>query len=248
MWHETCFLWHELANHLSAVDMYVLSLTCNAGMKYYMRNLLKLAVFDVTELSLRSAWTILSHVHCKQVAIPTSLRQTEFLHNKRVLTTGADWAARKGHLPLLQWLLLNTEEVCTTYAFDLAARNGHMNVLLWLHDNGLGGTRTSADWAAYTGHLHIVKWLYDNTNFKCSENATMIAAGNGDLEMLLWLHAQGVTCNTSCANFGFACEHEGIMQFLESVGCKRCIDEANTNIIKNIRHIIECERLPSARN
>eukprot|EP00798_Chlamydomonas_sp_ICE-L_P025841 gene25841-11516_t len=135
-------------------------------MKYYMRNLLKLAVFDVTELSLRSAWTILSHVHCKQVAIPTSLRQTEFLHTKKVLTTGADWAARKGHLPLLQWLLVNTEEVCTTYAFDLAARNGHMNVLLWLHDNGLGGTRTSADWAAYTGHLHIVKWLYDNTNFK----------------------------------------------------------------------------------
>eukprot|EP00798_Chlamydomonas_sp_ICE-L_P000217 gene217-3987_t len=117
-------------------------------MKYYMRNLLKLAVFDVTELSLRSAWTILSHVHCKQVAIPTSLRQTEFLHNKKVLTTGADWAARKGHLPLLQWLLVNTEEVCTTYAFDLAARHGHMNVLLWLHDNGLGGTRTSADWAA----------------------------------------------------------------------------------------------------
>eukprot|EP00798_Chlamydomonas_sp_ICE-L_P025085 gene25085-10731_t len=188
--------------------MYVLSLTCNAARKYYMRNLLQLAVFDVTELSLRSAWTILSHVHFKQVAIPTSLRQTEFLHNKRVLTTGADWAARKGHLPLLQWLLLNTEEVCTTYAFDLAARNGHMNVLLWLHDNGLGGTRTSADWAAYTG--------------------------NGDLEMLLWLHAQGVTCNTSCANFGFACEHEGIMQFLDSVGCKRCIDEANTNIIKKI--------------
>eukprot|EP00798_Chlamydomonas_sp_ICE-L_P017780 gene17780-24155_t len=45
----------------------------------------------------------------------------------------------------------------------------------------------------------------------------MIAAGNGDLEMLLWLHAQGVTCNSSCANFGFACEHEEILQFLESL-------------------------------
>jgi hypothetical protein len=207
------------------------------------------AVFDVTELSKRCAWTILPHLrYGKQVNVPDNLHTVEFLHNKRVITTGADWAARKGHLPLLQWLLLNTSECCTTYAMDLAARNGHMDVLLWLHGNCLKGcTNAAADWAAFKGRLDIVKWLYNNTGSRCSAHATMIAAGNGDHETLCWLHAHGVTCNTSCANMALACGHVGILKFLLSVGCKHCVDKGDTCCITRIRQLIDYERMPCSQ-
>jgi len=240
-------MWHEMANYLSAIDMYVLSLACKAGRKNYM-HLFPHAVFDVTEMSLRNAWTILPHLHNCQLLIPNELRQVEILHNRKIITNVADWAARRGHLMLLQWLLLNTEEGCTTYAMDLAARNGHMNVLSWLHSNGLGGcTSAAADWAAFKGRLNIIKWLYENTGSRCSEHATMIAAGNGDMETLLWLHGQGVSCNPSCANMAFACGHACTLQFLESIGCKQCVDKADNNTIHNIRRIIEYERRPCKR-
>ena len=64
MWQESCFMWHEMANCLSAIDMYVLSLACKAGRKNYM-HVFPHAVFDVTD---RHACTLqfLESIGCKQ--------------------------------------------------------------------------------------------------------------------------------------------------------------------------------------
>ena len=188
----------------------------------------------------------MQHLHdCKQVIVPDCLRQVEILQNKYTFTTGADWAARKGHLLMLQWLLKNTGEGCTTYAMDFAARNGHIDIMMWLHHNRSEGcTNAAANWAAFKGRLNIVKWLYKNTQSRCGELATVTAAGNGDLDMLCWLHAEGAITNTTCADMAFACGHEECLRFLESVGYKSCMSKDDKRLMERMQRHIEFRRLP----
>ncbi len=185
--------------------------------------------------------------------------------NKFTITTGPDWAARKGHLPLLRWLLKNTAEECTSSASDWAALNGHADVLQWLSDNNtLGCTDAAADWAAYKGHINILQWLYTNTHVRCSELSMMYAAGKGgldehsssnthptepllpskawqcgvgrgNLKLLMWLHEHGAPSRNSAANFAFACGHTSTLKWLRSIGVERSVKADDHDVLARIR-------------
>ena len=72
--------------------------------------------------------------------------------------------------------------------WDYAARNGHLKVVNWLHENGKNCTTDAMDWAASHGHLEVVKWLHENRSEGCTKYAMDLAAMNGHLEVVQWLH------------------------------------------------------------
>lgn len=242
-WTRSSFLCHELLanNHLSAIDAYVLSLA-NRGVRHdYLQFVFKNVVFDMTEIASRRAWSILERARCHQIHIPSSVKRTEFLNNKFVLTTAPDWAAKKGHLELLKWLLANTDEGCTTYAMDFAARYGHINILEYLHREGHVCTNAAADWAVQEGHAHVLTWLYDNTHAKCSEYAMPSAARRGDLRMLKWLHTRGAGVGyamPSSMNAAIALGYSECVDWLQSIGANT---DCDADTIQRIRAARSCE-------
>lgn len=232
-------MWTELASRLLPLDLYVLSLGCRAWRCHYLKNALPFASFDLAELAERNAWSILGFLNGCQLRVLGSLRVKEYCGNREIRTTAPDWAARKGHLQLLQWLLHNTDEGCTTYAMDFAARNGHFDVLVWLHRNRAEGcTNAAADWAAFKGHLHILQWLYENTASRCSDLATSRAAARGDSGTLEWLVSRGVWCSPSAANFAFANGQAGVLEMLQTMGCMHTVRDRDTDVLQRMRDIV----------
>lgn len=45
------------------------------------------------------------------------------------------WAAKNGHLEIVQWLHFNRNEGCTKYSMDWAANSGHVEIVKWLNRN-----------------------------------------------------------------------------------------------------------------
>lgn len=145
------------------------------------------------------------------------LCRTEYLGVIPQETTPADWAARKGCLPLLCWMVNVAKVPCTSLAMDFAARNGYMDVVSWLHARQVKCTNAASDWAAMKGHVDVLEWLYANTNARCSELAAMVAAGKGDLATLKWLYAHKASFTDASINWACACNHPETIEWLESV-------------------------------
>lgn len=97
-------------------------------------------------------------------------------------TDAMDRAAANGHLECLQWLYFNRPEGCTTEAFDSAAANNQKEVAEWLREQAeiirssgsavnanarLHGTARAIDLAAGNGHVDMVRWLHDNYHQHC---------------------------------------------------------------------------------
>lgn len=230
-------MWSRVCPHLSPIEAYIFCLTCVAGRRHWSEHVRPTAVFDVVELAYHNAWSILYHVRTDQVTVP---RQLEGLCLRPIHTTAPDWAARKGHLQLLRWLLHDESEVCTTYAMDFAARNGHFEVLRWLHNRGEMCTDAAANWAAFQGHTRILSWLYAHTPARCCELATMHAAGRGDMEMLEWLHHQNVCCTPSAANFALANGHTCVLAWLATKGCDPSVTKEDISTLERIK-ILACD-------
>ena len=101
-----------------------------------------------------------------------------------------DFAARNGHLHVVQWIHNNRREGCSKSAMDGASENGHLHIVQWLHANRKEGcTRCAMDGAARNGHLHVVQWLYTNRNEGCTKDAIDFAAAKGHNHVVQWLHA-----------------------------------------------------------
>ena len=71
------------------------------------------------------------------------------------------YAARGGHLEVLQWARANgapwDEDTCTA-----AARSGHLEVLQWARANGCPWSEATCACAARGGHLEVLQWARAN--------------------------------------------------------------------------------------
>ncbi|GLE02881.1 hypothetical protein PINS_up011745 [Pythium insidiosum] len=139
-------------------------------------------------LDYSSAWTIeraAAEGHkflVKHLAISTERKDESLV---------MDFAARNGHLEILQWLH-GTPALsrCSTRAMDDAAKNGHLDIVQWLHANRTEGcTLKAMDGAAMNGHLGIVQWLHAHRSEGCTTKAMDLAAQNGHVAVLAWLDA-----------------------------------------------------------
>ena len=219
------FFWSEMKRHLAALDFYVFALANQEASDCFRRHVLPSAVFDIEELARRRAWSVLRRIRPCQLE-SSSVRQVElvavlFCGAFRVLTTAADWAARKGHVELLRWLLEVAYDSCTQYAMNWAARNGHMDVLVFLKERGDAEcTNAAADWAAARGHDRVLEWLYENTRARCSELGPIQAAGMGYKRVLTFIHRNDPTLfRDSTANFALNNGHDKLFSWLKSIGC-----------------------------
>ena len=101
---------------------------------------------------------------------------------------GANWAARNGHLHVLEWLekynILPTVE-----GANWAAGHGELKVLEWLEslrDYDRFPDVTGADNAATNGHLPVLK-LLEKHEILPNQYGTNMAAAKGHLHILQWL-------------------------------------------------------------
>ncbi|KAF4141907.1 Ankyrin repeats domain-containing protein [Phytophthora infestans] len=73
------------------------------------------------------------------------------------------WAARGGHVHVLEWLQKNYPAKCGQDAMDAAISYGHIEAVKWLHANRTEGCTSGAMYSsACNGHFEMVKWLYLN--------------------------------------------------------------------------------------
>lgn len=106
------------------------------------------------------------------------------------------WAARNGHLEVLEWLHLNRKIGYDEDVIAYAACNGHLHAVKFLHENKTElCTRNNAmNWAAGYGHLEVVKWLYFNSTEVRTWEAINYAARNGRLDIVKWLYFNSKVC------------------------------------------------------
>ena len=101
--------------------------------------------------------------------------------------TAMFYAARNGHLEILNWLNANHYK-CDHLAMNTAAANGQLEALQWLHANRREGcTERAMYMAAVNGHLEVVQWLHANRSEGCIKTALEKASENGHRKLVKWL-------------------------------------------------------------
>lgn len=105
-----------------------------------------------------------------------------------------DYAAGGGHLDIVKWLHENTNQGCTTHAMDMAAANGHTHVLQWLHEHRTEGCTIAAGSTSCSGNVGTVEWIFGHLPPASLDPVRVFcdAASRGHMDVLRWLHANGL--------------------------------------------------------
>ena len=76
---------------------------------------------------------------------------------------GLNWALRRGHLDICQWIVNNTDWTFDEWGLNnpqvLAAAGGHIDIMKWLLQRNILPNDYTFDAAAGNGHLHVLIWL-----------------------------------------------------------------------------------------
>lgn len=107
-------------------------------------------------------------------------------------------AASGGHLHILQWALENEgDHIDERFPWNgdtvrMAAFRGHLKVFQWGLANGryLYKGPSVMGWAATSGSIELLEWLSEN-DFETDAAMTKLAAMQGHLHVLKWVHARG---------------------------------------------------------
>ncbi|KUG02323.1 hypothetical protein AM587_10007422 [Phytophthora nicotianae] len=157
-------------------------------------------------------------------------------------------AAARGDLEMIQWLLNFQPGGLVTRAVEQAARNGQLQVLRWLkehHDHVFWGAN-ELRYAVEGDHAEVARWLHENTRPPTKLRAMNLAAANGNLELVQWLHEVRHEASSSAAakaaKGGYLdmlkwmdkhslCKHQGVpVEDAAAGGCTtRAMDEAAAN-------------------
>ncbi|EFA81098.1 hypothetical protein PPL_05934 [Heterostelium album PN500] len=103
-------------------------------------------------------------------------------------------AALVGRVDMIEWLIKNrpSKDLRNSRMYMKAVTGGHINVLEYLQrenlDSPLADGFCLLDIAASNGKLDCLKWLHSNNINRCSTDAMDMAAENGDLQTVKWLH------------------------------------------------------------
>lgn len=99
---------------------------------------------------------------------------------RAVPVSAVDFAAAKGYLDIVKFLLGHQDVHCTTTTMNVATSSGHLDIVKWLHENRAGGCTVNAmGFAASNGFLNVVRWLHENRNEGCTVEAVDAAASRG---------------------------------------------------------------------
>ena len=179
------------------------------------------------------------------------------------------WASSNGYMDAIDFLHLEGG-----FPLDgligVAVENGHLNVVkgLYFHYDIIA-SESDVDSAVAYNHFDIVTFFHEH-NIICSKNAIVIAAGNGNLKLVKWLHTNShVNDIASAISCAFKHDHLDVVFFLQTVSNPRLlqknkdddhhgstssqnenddhhidemqIDVSNTREISSIRHPLDCK-------
>ncbi|TMW68231.1 hypothetical protein Poli38472_007903 [Pythium oligandrum] len=156
--------------------------------------------------------------------------------DQEVASLVMDFAARNGHLDILQWLNdTKTLNRCSTRAMDDAAKNGYLAIVQWLHENRQEGCTVKAmDGAAMNGHLDVLQWLHLSRKEGCTKKAMDLAAQNGRLDVLEWLDShRHEGCSPLAVEYAAT---EGQLDVVKWLCEHRKMEGAPTAMVKAARH------------
>ena len=107
------------------------------------------------------------------------------------------FAARGGHLDVLQWARANEcpwdEDTCSS-----AARGGHLKVLQWARAKGCLWDKATCHYAAERSHFKVLQWARAN-GCPWDKYVCLSAASGGHLEMLQWARRRTAPGTRKCA-------------------------------------------------
>jgi hypothetical protein len=106
------------------------------------------------------------------------------------------WAARRGHVEIMKWLVSVDPRADKDNAIIRAAGNGHIEAVKWLVSIGANPSAYNDQairWAYFHKHLELAKWLYSiGCNPKIRDSYIYRwAAENRHLEVVQWLESIG---------------------------------------------------------
>ncbi|GLC49814.1 hypothetical protein PLESTB_000311600 [Pleodorina starrii] len=137
----------------------------------------------------------------------------------------ADTAVDTGNLAALRFLVEQAGVRPTGYPLHVtfAARQGHLAVLQYLHANGLPvNTRSVSQEAARAGHLPLVAWAVEVLHVAPADGAASLldrAAASGNLELMTWLHDRGWAVGPRTIPNGAESGCEEALEWLVERGC-----------------------------
>lgn len=134
-----------------------------------------------------------------------------------------DRAACSGRLDIVQWLHVNRREGCSPRAMDAAVRQSNIAMVLWLFENRPETTTSisvaAMEAAVVKADLPFLELLHTLFAPDWSQEAMVMAAYTGRLEIVQWVHAK-----CSRVNYGAAIEaainsgHLAIVQWFYAIG------------------------------
>jgi hypothetical protein len=125
---------------------------------------------------------------------PRRPRKAQLLCGGKMLTEAALWAARGGHIDVLEWLAITHKVLCR---FDSrmcaqAAAGGHLQTLQWLRSQRCPWSQTTLELAAQHGHADVIAWATKNGFGQVNHRVCTAAAAAGQLATLQRLRALNV--------------------------------------------------------
>ena len=132
------------------------------------------------------------------------------------------YAAKGGHLGVLQWLRRQTPPCPWDYhSCSYAAQGGHLEILQWLRAQGCPWDYNTCSDAAWEGHLEILQWARAQDPPCPWGGACSSAAWKGRVDVLEWLRAQDPPCPWDRFTCIHAAErgHLEVLQWARAQGC-----------------------------
>jgi hypothetical protein len=164
-------------------------------------------------------------------------------------------SARRGDLPLLQWLCMvvqsssTTPMKCPTSAIAFAAAGGHLEVAKLITQHGLlrSNIPIRMDEAAANGHLHVLEYFNATGKGYFLKRTTDEAARNGQLHVVQWLHAnRREGCTKLAMDSAAANGHLATVQWLHENRREGCTTAAMDSAAAN-GHLQVVEWLHASR-
>lgn len=140
-----------------------------------------------------------------------------WLHEHGVTFTpeALKYAARHGHLAVVQYLHEHVAATRSPNGMDYAARYGHFDVVLYLHHAHAACTTRCMDSAASQGRLDVVELLHNERTEGCTVGAMDRAARYGHLDIVRFLHSHRTEgCTTRALDSAAEYGHFDVVRFL----------------------------------
>jgi len=183
------------------------------------RGLIRLAPITVmVEFSCESA--------CSYAAARGDLRILKLLHTAgfSMAPEVMEYAARGGYLDCLKFAA-SKRCICYPEACEESALGGHLPCLMFLYERGCTRTMKTCEYAVTGGDLACVVYIVENMpgifdeRHNDTDNLCQIAAGQGDLKCLQYLHNKGAFWNWCTPNWAKRDDHSECLKYALENGC-----------------------------